>query len=372
MRGLSLDAGTGPLTLGGGSSGARSVTRRPVVERSRVWYLRAELEQGRHLIATVDTSLDFAVIGAGRLGASMALALRARGASLLGFTAGSPAGRTRAETWLGGRASDGPAELVALAPRLFVIAVPDQNLPAAAADLGARLATSPPAAVTGHIGPTVVAHTSGAPSVEVLAPCMQAGATALAFHPLQTFSDPSTGSGRFTEAAVAITPAASQADRSGADFGFALARLLGARPFLLPDHKRSLYHAAAAFACNYLVTLEHHAETLFVESGLPREQALSLFLPLVKTTLDNVATLGTVHALTGPLSRGDADTINRQLDALRTDAPHLLGVYRALGLATLAILRLRGEMDPPMIDELSSLLGAADELSSPLSDCLGA
>jgi len=360
------------LPLGGGSGGARDVSRRSVVERSRVWYLQAELEQGRHLITTADTSLGFAVIGAGRLGASFALALRAQGASLLGFTAGSPAGRARAEAWLGGHASEGPAGLVSLAPRLFIIAVPDQDLPVVAADLGARLATVAPPAAGDRGGPQVVAHTSGATSVDVLAPCMEAGATALAFHPLQTFSDPCTGSGRFAGAAIAITPSASQADRAGADFGFALARLLGARPFLLPDHKRSLYHAAATFACNYLVTLEHHAEALFVDSGLPQEQALSLFLPLVRATLDNIADQGTVRALTGPLSRGDTGTIGRHLNALRADAPHLLGVYRALGLATLGLLSLRGELDPPVVDELSSLLSASDETPGPRSGGPGA
>ncbi|MBN1320994.1 MAG: DUF2520 domain-containing protein [Thermoleophilia bacterium] len=359
------------LPLGGGSDGIRHAPRRSVIEPSHVWYLQAELEQGRHLITTADTSLSFAVVGAGRLGASLALALRAQGALLLGFTAGSPAGRARAETWLGGHASDGLAPLVSPAPQLFVIAVPDQDLPRVAADLGVHLAAAAPLSAVARLEPPVVAHTSGATSVDVLAPCMEAGATALAFHPLQTFSDPLTGSSRFTAAAIAITPSASQPDRPGADFGFSLARLLGARPFLLPDHKRSLYHAAAAFACNYLVTLQHHAEALFIESGLPGEQALSLFLPLVRATFDNIAAQGTVRALTGPLSRGDTGTIDRHLGALRADAPHLLRVYRELGLATLDILRLRGEVDPLIIEELGLLLSPADETPGPRTDVPG-
>lgn len=360
--GQSTDVGAGPSTRWEVDPVASLlVPVEPEEQPSRVWYLKAELEQVRHLIATADTSLTFVVIGAGRLGASLALALRSRGASLLGFSAGSPAGRTRAEAWLGGRAAHDLGELVSLSPQLFVVAVPDQELPAVAADLGARLASSPAHETTGHAGPPVVAHTSGATAVAVLVPCEQAGATVLAFHPLQTFSDPPTGTGRFVGAAIAVTPSASQDGRSGIDFGFALGELLGARPFLLPDRKRGLYHAAAAFACNYLVTLEHHAEALFVESGLPREQALSLFLPLVQATLGNIADQGTVRALTGPLSRGDSSTVALHLDALRADAPHLLEVYRQLGLATLDLLRLRGEVEPQVIDRLGRLLGTVEE-----------
>ena len=122
--------------------------------------------------------------------------------------------------------------------------------------------------------PVVVAHTSGATSVEVLDGCRRAGAATLAFHPLQTFSDPATGRARFAGAAVALTPGDASPDSEAARLGFELARALGAKPFLLPDDKRTLYHAAASVACNYLVTLEHEAKRLFVAAGLPEDQAL--------------------------------------------------------------------------------------------------
>ncbi len=304
------------------------------------------------------------MIGAGRLGASLALALRAQGASLVGFTAGSPEGSARAKVWLGSQASTDLADLVSHSPDLYVVAVPDQVLPEVAAKLAGQLER----AAWAHGKAPVVMHTSGATSVTVLSACEQAGAVTLAFHPLQTFSEPLTGSTRFAGAAIAVTPPTPHPDSPGATFGFRLAGLLGARPFLLPDDKRSLYHAAAAFACNYLVTLEYHAERLFIDAGLPEEAALALFLPLVRATLDNVAAQGTVAALTGPLSRGDTGTVAGHVDALRTHAPDLLPVYRALGLATLDLLRDRGEIDPEAIDELGFLLGAIDQPSAqPLS-----
>lgn len=294
------------------------------------------------------TTLSFAVIGAGRLGGSLALALRARDLHLAGFTAHTQAGRARAEAWLGDLASLHLQELVALGPDLYILAVPDSALSVVAAQLGEALAGGRPGAY--------VAHTSGATSVTVLRPCQLAGAVTLALHPLQTFSEPLSGSKRFAGIAIAVTPGTGDADSPGALLGFALAEVLGARPFLLPDAKRDLYHAAATVACNYLTTLEHHAQQLFAKAGLPSTQVLSLFLPLVKATLENIEQQGTVKALTGPLSRGDVATVRSHLAALEEHAPELLPAYRALGLATLDIVRAREEVEAPVIDELARLL----------------
>jgi predicted short-subunit dehydrogenase-like oxidoreductase (DUF2520 family) len=299
-------------------------------------------------------SLRFVVVGAGQLGSSLALAMRARGADLLGFTAHTATGRARAEAWLGGRATVHVQELMSLSPRLVVVAVPDDALLGVADELGADLRHRPPRP------DLVVAHTSGATSVTALSPCQRAGASTLVFHPLQTFTDPSSGSARFAGAAIAITPSVMGEASPAAALGFALANGLGARPFLLPDDKRGLYHAAATLACNYLVALEHLAEQLFITAGLPKEEALSLFLPLVEATLDNIGARGTVAALTGPLSRGDTRTVSEHLRALAVDAPDLLPAYRLLGLATLDLVRLRADISPATIAELGRLLATPD------------
>lgn len=300
------------------------------------------------------TSIRFVVIGAGRLGSSLALALRGHGADLVGFTAHTRAGRTRAEAWLGGRAAAHVHELVSFSPDLYILSVPDDALTAVVDELGAELSRRPPGSMP------VVAHTSGATSVAALSPCRQAGAATLVFHPLQTFTDPTSGSARFAGAAIAVTPAMTEEASPAAALGFVLADGLGARPFLLADDKRALYHAAATLACNYLVTLEHHAEHLFIKAGLPREEALSLFLPLVTATLDNIGIQGTVNALTGPLSRGDRRTVAQHMQALDVDAPHLVPLYRILGLATLDLIRARSEVGPATIAGLADLLATPD------------
>lgn len=290
------------------------------------------------------TSLRFAVIGAGRLGASLALALRAKGPRLLGYTSATPTGLAKAQGWLGGTPAATLQELVGHAPDLYFVTVPDSELESVASRLSDLL--EPTRVQT-------VIHTSGATSVEVLRPCALKGATTLKFHPLQTFADPPQASSRFKGAAVAITPDDSD---SASEMGLALARMLDMRPFMLADEDRTLYHAAATLACNYFVTLEHLANALFVESGLPRGEALQMFLPLVSATLENVETKGTVDALTGPLSRGDVETVADHLAALHRKAAWLLPLYKQLGAFTLELVRARAEVDENTIDELAGLL----------------
>ncbi len=299
------------------------------------------------------------MVGAGRLGTSLALALRERGAALLSFNAGSPEGRARAEGWLGQEAASSLVRIVAAAPCLYLLTVPDRALPRVADELGRLLAAraNDGCAHRSDEEPTVVvAHTSGATPVGVLRGCAEAGAATLVFHPLQTFSDPATGRARFAGAAVALTPGDASPDSPALRLGHALAAALGAKPFLLADDKRSLYHAAATVACNYLVTLEHHAERLFVAAGLPRDDALAMFLPLVRATLDNVGAQGTLSALTGPLSRGDLDTVAGHLSALDAGAPDLLPLYRVLGLATLDIVRARDQVPTEIVAAMARLL----------------
>ncbi len=293
------------------------------------------------------TSLRFAVVGAGRLGASLALALRAAGLSVVAYTASTGAGRARAEGWLGGTPVADVKAVVLLDPDVYVIAVPDTVLPAVASRLGGLM---------GHRSGRFVAHTSGATTVAVLRPCADAGAATFVFHPLQTFTDPPSSWRRFERTAIAVTPSDTGQGSSGQALAFALAQHLHAVPFLLADDKRALYHAAATMACNYFVALEHVATGLFVRSGLPSEQALSLFLPLVRATLDNIETQGTMQALTGPLSRGDIGTVRGHLEALSVETPELLPIYTALGLATLDLVRSRGEIEESTIGQLARLL----------------
>ena len=157
-----------------------------------------------------------------------------------------------------------------------------------------------------------MAHLSGASGLDVLSPARAAGARPLALHPLQTFPDVAGALDRIPGCAMAVTAD----DDEGYTVGERIADDLMALPFRLDDELRPLYHAAAVFASNYLIVTSGIAEDLFRRAGVP--DPLSAMLPLQRASLDNVERLGPAEALTGPAVRGDADTIERNLAALRS------------------------------------------------------
>ena len=239
--------------------------------------------------------LRFALVGAGRLGTALALALTEAGATLTAFASGSEASRRRGSALLGVTATVSLEHLVVAAVTtrvdLLLLAVPDASLPAVATEVGAVLTAARAASSEGEsaaVGRLVVAHTSGATSLEILAPCRQAGASTLGFHPLQTFSDPVSGVARLRGCTVAVTAA----DPQAAALADLVAGAVGAEPFALADEDRVLYHAAAVVAGNYLVTLASVAEDLFARAGLPPARALPALLPLMQGALDNMQCSG--------------------------------------------------------------------------------
>jgi predicted short-subunit dehydrogenase-like oxidoreductase (DUF2520 family) len=160
-----------------------------------------------------------------------------------------------------------------------------------------------------------VAHVSGATPLAALEP----HARRFSVHPLQTLV-PGGGSEQLDGAWGAVTAESEEARRQA----LWLAETLGLRPFALADDKRALYHAGAAVASNFLVTLYRVAGRLVEEAGPPPE----VLVPLMQRTIANG------FELTGPIARGDWETIERHLAAIRDDVPDLEHLYRALAEAT--------------------------------------
>ena len=160
-----------------------------------------------------------------------------------------------------------------------------------------------------------VAHTSGATPLAALDPHSKR----LSVHPLQTFT-----LGRGPEQLDGAWAAVTAENIEARSVGWDLAGTLGLRAFDLADADRTLYHAGAAIASNYLVTLYRAASRLFEDAGAPPEG----LVPLMSRTIENG------FELTGPISRGDWETVERHVDAIRRDAPELEPMYRALAEAT--------------------------------------
>jgi predicted short-subunit dehydrogenase-like oxidoreductase (DUF2520 family) len=160
-----------------------------------------------------------------------------------------------------------------------------------------------------------VAHTSGATRLAALEPHTRR----FGIHPLQTFTK-KRGPEQLDGAHAAVTAETAEAR----EVGFELARTLGLEPFALDDAARPLYHAGAAIASNYLVTLHRVASELFDAAGAPAEA----LVPLMRRTIDNG------FELTGPIERGDWETVERHREAIRATRPDLEPLYDVLAEAT--------------------------------------
>jgi predicted short-subunit dehydrogenase-like oxidoreductase (DUF2520 family) len=177
---------------------------------------------------------------------------------------------------------------------------------------------------------SLVFHTSGALSSDVLLPLKKKGAAVGSFHPLQTFPRSKIGSVNLREIFVAV-----EGDRKAVAAGKRIARGIEARPFVLSSQQKVLYHIAAVFGSNYFVTLLSVVEELGLRIGVPQRKIISMIKPLILQSLNNVRTQSASSALTGPIARGDARTINKHRSALKTKKlRHISELYTALAKAT--------------------------------------
>jgi predicted short-subunit dehydrogenase-like oxidoreductase (DUF2520 family) len=214
------------------------------------------------------------VIGSGRVGSAIAARLRERD-----ITVGSDE------------------------PELVLLCVPDSAI----AEVAARVTVGP-----------WVAHVSGATPLAALSPHIRR----FSMHPLQTFT-----LARGPEQLDGAWAAVSAETDEGRDAGLQLAELLGLRPFELPNSARTLYHAGAVFASNYVVALERAATLLFQSAGAPPEA----FVPLMRRTIENG------FELTGPIARGDWATVEAHRAAIHAVRPELDELYETLAGATLEL-----------------------------------
>jgi predicted short-subunit dehydrogenase-like oxidoreductase (DUF2520 family) len=196
-----------------------------------------------------------------------------------------------------------------------------------------------------------VVHCSGAHSVDILEPARKLGAAVGSFHPLQTFAD--------VDQAVENLPGSTfalEAEEPLLSTLKELTSLLNGNWVELKPGDKVLYHAAAVFACNYLVTLVKLALDLWLDFGVSPEEATRALLPLLKGTIKNIDTIGLPDCLTGPVARGDLGTIERHLSSLEARNSSLLTTYKELGLQTIPIALAKGKIDERKAEEMKALL----------------
>jgi predicted short-subunit dehydrogenase-like oxidoreductase (DUF2520 family) len=261
--------------------------------------------------------LAVGVISAGRVGSVLGAALSRAGHVVSAVSAVSRDSLRRAEELLPDTPVLPPPEVAAGAD-LVLLAVPDDELPGLVRGLVA----------TGALRPgQIVVHTSGAQGVAVLAPAAAVGALCVALHPVMTFTGRPEDVQRMTACSVGVT--AADDDEVAWNVGEALVVEMSAEPVRVPEAARPLYHAALAHGSNHLMTLVADCADLLREAGVANaERVLG---PLLSAALDNVLRHGD-RALTGPVARGDVQTVRAHLTVLAgSDA---LPAYVALARRT--------------------------------------
>jgi predicted short-subunit dehydrogenase-like oxidoreductase (DUF2520 family) len=280
----------------------------------------------------VTPARNVALIGPGRAGTALAVALVDRGWRV---------------TAVAGRAPDA-ASTVAAADRLVTRATPVNEVGRGAALV---LVATPDRAIEGAVlaaapsleRDTLVVHIAGSRGLDVFTPLLglRPDVRVGALHPLQTFPSPAAGVARLAGSWAAV---------AGDDAVVALAEELGLRSFTVPDHDRTRYHATAVVASNHVVALLGQVERLAKACGVPPEA----FATLVEASVNNALTTGAAGALTGPVQRGDLGTIAAHLRSLE---PSERVAYRALAREA---ARLTGRHDPAL-ERLLDAGAAADD-----------
>jgi predicted short-subunit dehydrogenase-like oxidoreductase (DUF2520 family) len=260
--------------------------------------------------------LKVGVIGTGRVGSVLGAALGRAGHQVAAVSAVSRSSLALAERMLPGAAVVRPPEVLAAAD-LVLLTVPDDVLPGLVAGL---------AATDAPMAGRLLAHASGRHGITVLDPATRQGALPLALHPVMTFTGRPDDLDRLAGVSFGVT--APQPLRPAAE---ALVIEMGGEPVFIEEEARGLYHAGLASAANHLVALVAQSADLLRAAGVAEPSRM--LGPLLSAALDNALRLGDA-GLTGPVARGDADTVAEHIEALRYASPEALRAYVALARLT--------------------------------------
>lgn len=286
--------------------------------------------------------MKVAIIGTGVIGTSLGVLLQRADHQIVAVSSRTLKSARAASHRLGKVSVIGDPGLAVMGADAVLLAVPDRAIPSVAIQVAAGGALKRGA---------VVAHLSGALPSGVLAGVRAAGGWTASMHPLQSFAD--------IETAIEALPGTFfflEGDPEGVEVLQSLVLSIEGRPVPLDSTSKSLYHAAACAASNYLVTLVDYAATLMTRAGVPPEMSLEALLPLVKGTVRNLEAVGLPDALTGPIARGDIGTVRGHLAALRGAPGDLVRLYVAMARKTVEVALRKGKIERETADAFLALL----------------
>ena len=268
------------------------------------------------------------IVGAGRVGTALALLMQKAGEPLAGVWTRTESSARRVSRELGRECAWGPLPGAIGESRMVIVSVRDPEVPAVGGALldGGLLRSSEAVLHCGGSRPARQALTGVAPAAPVGT-----------FHPLLAVASPQQAARAMPGAFFAV-----EGDAPARQRAMELAGRLDLRCFEISGEQMGRYHAAAVMASNHAVALWHAAAEVLQEVGLERERASEVLLPLLHSTLENVESLRLAGALTGPVRRGDAATVEAHLEALQ-HLPHTAALYRAATMQAVHLARRAGD-----------------------------
>jgi predicted short-subunit dehydrogenase-like oxidoreductase (DUF2520 family) len=284
-------------------------------------------------------------IGAGTVGTALAVLLNRKGYKVVGVYSRTRTSSEKLAAVIQGCHIFDSSQAVADNAGLVFITTPDDAIPSVVSQVRWSEGTG-------------VIHCSGADSIDILEPARRSGAMVGSFHPLQTFAGVRQAIKNIPGSTFAL-----EGEEPLLSVLKEMATALGGRWIKLQASDKVAYHAAAVFACNYLVTLVKMATDLWQTFSIPSDQATQALLPLIRGTLHNIENIGIPQCLTGPISRGDTGTIEKHLKTLQEKAPALLFPYKELGLQTVPIAIAKGKINQEQARDLENILKSGQKAS---------
>jgi predicted short-subunit dehydrogenase-like oxidoreductase (DUF2520 family) len=283
---------------------------------------------------------NFAIIGAGMVGTAIGFLLKKAGYKVIAIADKSPAALKRALPYTGGKAFRNPRKAIEESD-CILITTPDDTISSACQDI----------ALCPAIKGKFVFHMSGAGGLDLLESAKKAGAAVASIHPLQSFSSIDQAIKNIPGSYFGIT-----ADKKAQTPAKKIVRDLGGIPLLISSDQKPLYHAAACFASNYLVSLMNVVESIYRAIGLNEKDAKKAYLPLVYGSLKNIENSGSIHSLTGPIARGDFGTIKKHISAINNNLPQFSSLYSSMGLIAVQVAQQKGTLNNRQAKTINAIL----------------
>jgi predicted short-subunit dehydrogenase-like oxidoreductase (DUF2520 family) len=292
------------------------------------------------------TPKTVAIIGAGRVGSSVGFLLKRAGYAVTAVAARTAATAEKAVAFIGGGEPLADVIKAASKAEIVFITTPDRAI----REVCDTISTD-----DGLKRGSLIVHMSGAHSLELLNAARTTGSYRAVIHPLQSLASREQGIKNLPGSYFRI-----EADSEALKMAKEIVKALGGIELVMPKwssdkESTALYHAGAVVVSNYFVALVDYGLKFYQALGADKKDALKAVLPLIRGTLANIETLGIPDALTGPIMRGDTQTVRDHLDAMQKRTPELMGLYKELARQTVSVARNKGSITREKAEELLDL-----------------